>query len=85
MYIGLNDYVEVYIYTVYAYELVFSEIQTSVCDSIVYWTGLMCNDMCLYRKCTEVDRPCSMCFVTGAARRVEERQGVKLRGQGLQS
>ena len=62
MYIGLYDYVEVYIYTVYMYELVFLEIQTSVCDSIVYWTGRMCNDMCIYRKCIEVDRPCSMCF-----------------------
>ena len=62
MYIGIYDYVEVYIYTVYMYEVVFLEIQTSVCYSIVDWMGLMCNDMGIYRECIQVDRPCSMCF-----------------------
>ena len=67
------------------YEVVYLEIQTSVCDSIVDWTGLMCNDMGIYRECIEVDRPCSMCFCYRSCEGVEERQGDILREQKLRN
>ena len=42
-------------------------------------------DIYIYVEYIDVGRPCSMCFVTGAARVVEERPGVKLRKQRLRS
>ena len=57
----------------------FSKIQMLECNSIVYWTYVYGHtEMYCMESIEMLIDPAVCVFVTGAARRVEERQRVKL-------
>ena len=57
-------------------EVVFSEIQTLVCDSIVYWTGHIVLTYIYMESVYMLIDPAVCVFVTGAAWRVKKTQEV---------